>query len=495
MHSFFTLRRIFIFGVVSMAFFSGCTRISSTDIGSGLIPPIDGVTTKDTLLDVITDSFDDLDSVRVYKGDNQVVGAITNDPIFGKTKASMYFEMGPQAFPFYIPGHKDSLVVDSAVLVLSYKGVYGDSTAPLRLHVFEIDKNTPLNRTLYYPVNYPSSLPVNLGAELATPVTLDIRRFKDSVNNRYENAVNQIRIRLNSSVATRFLKTYDSTNAYQSDSVFRTFFAGFALIADATGGSNALVHINLGDTNTKFSLYYSSSSTGATQRDTSVTHFIFNTGNSGNANILTRDRSGSDAAKHFTTTAKPDSLVYVQTSPGTYVRIRVAGLQSLSNRIIHRAELIAEQVLDDATLTTTETQMFPPRYLLLSRFDSVLKVKRSVPNDYVVDATNGPNISTFGGYLAYKSIGGYDKVGAYTFDLSRYVQGIVTRKDTSFTLRLSAPVNDSIYYTSPYPLNTTSSTYFLGPAVGNDLGNGRVRLGGGTHTRFRMRLRIIFSRI
>jgi hypothetical protein len=57
MHSFFTLRRIFIFGVVLIAFF-GCTRITSTDIGAGLIPPIDGVITKDTLLDLVTDTFD-----------------------------------------------------------------------------------------------------------------------------------------------------------------------------------------------------------------------------------------------------------------------------------------------------------------------------------------------------------------------------------------------------------------------------------------------------
>lgn len=495
MHSFFTLRRIFIFGVVLMAFFSGCTRISSTDIGSGLIPPIDGVITKDTLLDVITDSFDDPDSVRLYKGDNMVVGAITNDPIFGKTTASVYFQMGPPTFPFYIPGNKDSLVVDSAVLILSYRGVYGDSTAPIRLHVYEINKNTPLDGTIVYPSNYPSKVPVTLGAEMATPVTFDIRRFKDSVNNRYENAVNQIRIKLNANVATRFLKTYDSTNAYMSDSVFKTFFAGFGLIADATPGTNALVKINLGDTNTKFSLYYSSSSTGSTTRDTSVAHLVFNTITGGNANVVTRDRSGSDMAKHLTTTSKPDSLVYVQTAPGTFVRIKIPGLQGLSNRIIHRAELIAEQVLDDATLTTIETQMRPPRYLLLSRFDSVLGGKRNVPNDYIVDATNGPNITTFGGYVTSKSIFGYDRVGAYTFDLSRYVQGIVTRKDTSFTLRLSAPVNDSIRYTPPYPANTSSNPYYLNPSVGNDIADGRVRLGGGTHSRFRMRLRIIFSRI
>ena len=360
--------------------------------------------------------------------------------------------------------------------------------------VFEIDKNTPLDPTKTYPSQYPAAKPVNLGSSLAPAKTIDIRRLGDSVKNRYENAVNQIRIKLNSSVAKRFIKDYDSTNAYRSDSAFRTYFAGFALTADAAGGANALLKISLSDTNSKFSLFYSSSSTGATKRDTSVVNFVFNTNFSGDANFITRDRTGSDAAKHITTTSQPDSLVYVQASPGTYVRIKIPGLQGLSNRIIHRAELITEQVPDDGTLNTIEKQMIAPRYLLLSRYDSSIKNKRNIPNDYIL-GSSGPNIGSFGGYRTSKAILGYDQVASYLFDLSRYVQGIVTRKDTSFTLRLSAPTNDSLSYTPPYPNNTASQPYYFGPSTGNEAGDGRVRLGGGTHTRFRMRLRIIFSRI
>ena len=495
MHSFFTLRRIILSCIVLIAFFSGCTRISSTDVGSGLIPAIDGVTTMDTLLDVITDTFEDTDSVRVYRGDNHVLGAITNDPIFGKSRAIMYFEMKPTAFPYYIPGNKDSIVVDSAVLILSYRGMYGDSTKPLQVNVFEINKNTPLDPVANYPANYPSSIPVSIGSSLADPVVVDIRRLGDSVNNRYENANNQLRIRLRSDVAKRFLKDYDSTNAYLSDSVFRTYFAGFALTTNNTSPANALLKFNLNDTNSKFALYYSSNSTGATQRDTSVVYFKYQIGSASDANVITRDRSGSDAAKHITTTSKPDSLVYVQTMPGTYVRVRIPGLQGLSNRIIHRAELIAEQVPDDANLSTIETQMLPPRYLLLSRFDTAIKQKRNIPNDFVI-TSSGPNTSQFGGAVISKAAAPYDKIWAYNFDVSRYVQGIVTRKDTSYTLRISAPSNDSLQYAAPYPASQSVSTgYYLSPTNANDVGDGRIRLGGGTHSRFRMRLRLIYSRL
>ena len=89
MHLPFTLRKRFVFSFLIILIVAGCTRITSTDLGSGLIPPIDGVITRDTLLDVITDNFDDPDTARVYRSDMHVLGALTNDPLFGKTKAAM----------------------------------------------------------------------------------------------------------------------------------------------------------------------------------------------------------------------------------------------------------------------------------------------------------------------------------------------------------------------------------------------------------------------
>jgi hypothetical protein len=495
MHSKFTVRNfIGFFGLMLMVFMS-CTKVPSTELGAGLIPSIDGVITKDTLLEVITDTYIDNDSVEVYKNDNQVVGAITNDPLFGKTAASMYFELAPPFFPYAIPGAKDSIRVDSAVLILSYKYAYGDTSAPLKLTVSEIDPATPLKSTYNYAANYQAAYNIRTKGTLADPITISIPRLKDSVNNRFERASNQIRIKLRSDVARRFISIYDTTNAYRTDSAFKSLFAGFALTVDQAAPANALIHINLADTNTKFALYYNSSSKGATLRDTAVAYFRFNSFSGGSANFITRNRIGAEIAKYTASTNKSDSIVYVQASPGAYVRVRIPGLKGLSNRIIHKAELIAEQVPDDANLSTTDAYMTPPRYLLLSAIDTVENRKYNIPNDYVFSPNQGPNKATFGGSLLSKSVPGYSRIAAYTFDLSRYVQGIVTRKDSVYTLRLSAPVNDSILYKDPYPQVSAVQIYYLNPQDGNDVATGRVRLGGGTHTRFRMRLRIIFSRI
>ena len=495
MHSKFTVRNfIGFFGLVLM-FFMGCTKVPSTELGAGLIPIIDGVITKDTILDVITDTYLDNDSLRVYKNDNHVLGAITNDPLFGKTAASMYFELAPPFFPFAISGAKDSIRVDSAVLILSYKYAYGDTAAPLKLTVSEIDPATSLIPSYNYAANYPSAYTIRTKGTLADPVNIFIPRLKDSVINRYERASHQIRIRLRSDVARRFITTYDTTNAYRTDSAFKSLFAGFALTVDQAAPTNALIHINLADTNTKFALYYNSSSTGATVRDTAVAYFRFNSFSGGSANLISRNRVGAEISRHTATTNKSDSIVYVQAGPGSYVRVRIPGLQSLSNRIIHKADLIAEQVPDDANLFTIDNFMKPPRYLLLSAIDTVENRKYNIPNDYIFSPNQGPNKATFGGNVLSKSVPGYSRIAAYSFDMSRYIQGIVTRKDPVYTLRISAPTNDSILYRPPYPQIGAVQIYYLGTQDGNDVATGRVRLGGGTHTRFRMRLRIIFSRI
>jgi hypothetical protein len=70
---------------------------------------------------VITDTYDDQDTIRVYKSDTHALGVINNDPIFGKSNASLFFEVAANGYPYFMTGTKDSIKVDSAVLILSYR--------------------------------------------------------------------------------------------------------------------------------------------------------------------------------------------------------------------------------------------------------------------------------------------------------------------------------------------------------------------------------------
>jgi hypothetical protein len=482
-------KRISVILFVSFLF-SACTRIGTTEMGLGLIPSADVFNTKDTILTVETETADRPDSLRVYGSDDQVVGTITNDALFGSTTASVYFNLKPTYFPFVFSGSKDSLIVDSAVLILSYKGFYGDSSKPVTLNLRRLSANTPLTPDITYASNYPEVYNFQTDASMANPFTLDFARVGDSVKNRFEAAKNQIRIPLTKTFTDLFFKVFDTNTAYKTDTTLRIYFPGFALTANATSNNNVLVILSLLDTNTKLGLYYKTNSTASPGKiDTLVDYFRFAVYDNGSANLIKRNTAGAEVAKHYG--IAQDSLIYVQTSPGTVVKIKVPGLKTFANKVIHRAELIAEQV-PTTSPNSLESKFTAPSYLFLGAYDSATKSIRNVPNDYQGTVNTGQFIR-FGGKLIYKSILGFDNVATYNFDLSRYMQGVVSRKDSVFDLRLMAPVNDSIRYVPPYPYNLSGGVDYINGAFANRPGIGRVRLGGGKHSKFKMRLHVYYS--
>jgi hypothetical protein len=472
--------------------FFACTRIGTSELGLDFLGQ-DAINTKDTILNVETETVVMEDSLRVYPTDEQVIGNITNDPIFGTTDASLFLQLKPSFYPFYIRGAEDSIVVDSVVLVLSYRGYFGDSSKPVKIYVNKIDQSTPLEVGKFYASNYPNAYGIRKGASVANPFLFDFARAIDSVKSRYENSTNQIRIKLSDAIAKQLMFDFDSTNAYKNDTTFRNAFPGFAISTNAGDNHNALVRLSLLDSNTKLALYYSTSGVGSVARDTTVSYFRFNYYTAQSANFIQRNRAAAEIAKHLNGFAN-DSLVYVQTSPGTMVKIKVPGLKTFKNRIIHRAELIAEQVPDDARLATTDAFMTAPKYLFLGVYDTATKQLRSVPNDYSGSA-NTQGMAQFGGQKITKSLYGYNNVATYNFNVSRYIQGLIARTDSLFDFRLFAPVNDSIKFVQPYPYNKIQNTDYLTTSLGNQAAIGRVRLGGGSHSKFRMRLRIYYTNL
>ena len=474
---------------ISILSFSACTRIGTSELGLDFVAG-DYFNTKDTILLVETETVDRPDSLRIYGGDVHIVGNITNDDLFGATNASMYFQLTPNNFPFYLQGSKDSIVVDSAVMIFSYVGFYGDSTKPLKLNLGKISTASPLSLNTIYATNYPEKYAIQTDAAVANPYSVDFTKVGDSVFNRYETARRQIRIPLLKTYADLFIKTFDSTNAYKNDTTLREHFPGFSLTADLSSNNNVLLKTSLVDTNTKLALYYKTNSVAYPgKKDTLVAYMKFSSYYSAQVNFVKRNRAGSEVALHIGNAN--DSLVYVQNSPGTMVKVKVPGLKNFANKLIHRAELIAEQV-PTVSPNALEKHLLPPNYLFLAAYDSASPILRSVPNDFlgVSDATS---FYKFGGQLLYKTSQGDENIATYNFNVSRYVQGVISRKDSMFDFRILAPVNDSVRFVPPHPSNTMSSIEYLSSSLGNSPAVGRVRLGGGNHSKHKMRLRIYYS--
>ena len=473
----------------------GCSKLDTTDIGSDLLPAVDNVNTFDILLAInATQGIYNPDTTKLQKTDDYVLGKISDDALFGQTTANIFLQLKPAFFPFYYGNANDTITnFDSAVLCLSYKGFWGDSMPPIQLQVKEINNNFQ-NNGLWdsiYAVQDINYAPANLGAILGS-ASVDVKRLGDTVKYSKKGiyGINQVRIKLSTAFLNK-IKAFDSVsnNPFRSDSLFKAATNGLAVLA--TGGSG-LMYCNIADTSTKLEIHYRYKNGGAT--DTAYTSFKLNSSTFGTATVtpsatannIIRNRSGYPISNPASTD------IYLQTTPGSYANLIIPQLDTLSNRIVHKAEIIIEQIPDALNKIYTA-----PGFLYLDLKDTGTTVKwKPVYFDLNPAAAYNPdNLTSFfpgngidflyyGGYVRNKTDQFGNAIKYYNFNITRHIQQIVTKHTTNYQLRLFAP------YEVKYPQYSPQSIPF-----NNRLAYGRVKVGSGTNANYRMRLRIIYSKI
>jgi len=475
---------------VFFASISACNKLDTTTIGNSLIPAVDNVNTFDTTLAVETRNFLFTDSVFVSPYEDHALGTIENDPLFGKTTASIQVQFKPNGYGGYPFNAKEEEIVaiDSVVLTLSYSGAYGDTNLLQKVNVYEVDPSSDMYINTATHVPYPI-----LGQQVNEPGTgiIDIRRFRDSmeIKNGPDTVklVNQLRIKLDTTLVGRTLVSYDTTNAYKNDSSFNANHKGFVLVTDSTFGSNALMYFNLYESNSSLIVYYKTLKEG--NLDTTFTVFGFAPGYSANANFVRRTYTGSPAGNYLANGNIEDDEVYIDALPGLFSTVDIPGLTGLSNRIVHKAELILETIPDPANEI-----FYAPSTTYLEAIDTGNHFITLIDPQFISNGT--PNTSVFGGTLKTFKNEFNQTVKGYTFDLTRYVQMIATNQTNNFQLRLTAPVTAYAPY-SVFNYHPQLMGYYMGFSATsyNVLARGRVRVGGGNHPTNKMRLRIIYSKL
>jgi hypothetical protein len=457
--------------------FSACRKINeSTELGGGLIPPVDNINTFETYLDVVADNKLFQDTTKVYFSDNLALGHISNDPEFGMTHADAYFNISSSFYPFYPFINKDSVEIDSVVLSLSYNNYYGDTNSSQTLRVYEIDQNAGFNDTTLYKYDHPDFL---VGPQLGSK-TFQVKNLKDSIlqirKKDTTKVANVIRITLPNSLGAR-LAGYDTTGSpnggYRNDTAFKKLFRGLAIKADGSG--NALTYFSPSDrTNTKLIVYFRVTKNGL--KDTTSTEFYHTT--LGQANIIRR-QAFNGWANYLGNGLPNDDNIYLQSFPGSYASLKIPALDTFKNAVIHRAELIAYP------LRSNQDAIFvQPLGLFLDRVTNTADTAFTFDVDMDVQGSGFDftyNYSGFGGGLKSDS--------TYRFTLSKHVQDIITLKKPNHTLRLYAPVRAFVFSNR---FNRASQMYIADKAA-----YGRVVLGGGNYaiTGKRMRLRMVYSKL
>ena len=482
-----------------------CTKLDTTDIGSDLLPAVDNVHTFDTLLTVNSTQGLFPDSTYIGKSEDFALGAINNDPLFGTTRSHIFMQLKPAFYPYYLGNSGDTLNgfgagIDSVVLCLKYHGFWGDSALPVHLEVREVNDGS-FRDSVYKqnPSNYqPSYSGIVLGSK-----DIDVRTLGNYVkfSNRRDSVKNQIRIKLSAAWAAQ-LYNRDSiagnsiNNAFYNDSIYRRFYNGIAV--RATGNSsNGLIYVNLADTATKLEIHYRRKNKGvldtvytSLRLNSSLSDFTANKPISNAANNIIRDRS------LFPVSNPASGEHYLQTAPGTYVNLDIPGLASLSNRIIHRAEIIIEQI--PTNNPSLDELLSAPNFLYLDLKDTGTTAKwkpvyldLNTSQFYDPDQKNSVQYIAnpidfiyFGGYRRTKTDGLGNQIKFYNFNISRYVQQIVTSHINNYQIRVYAPFNINYSQYSP--------SYI---PFGNNIAFGRVRIGSGSNPNYRLRLRIVYSKL
>ena len=144
--------------------------------------------------------------------------------------------------------------------------------------------------------------------------------------------------------------------------------------------------------------------------------------------------------------------------------------------MIHRAEIVGTKIP-----SVGDDVFSPPVQLMLDRINKSGDTVFMLQQDLVVGPSGSIGFSSFGGRLHGDN--------TYRFNISRYVQSIVTRHLANDTLRIYAPLRTNVF-------NSSLNAKIAIPVI-DAIGKGRVVLGGGSYndSTMRLRLRIIYSNL
>lgn len=408
-----------LFGVIYTS--SGCNE--ATVLGTDLIPGGDLVNSKDsTISGIITHNILSTDS-SVFTGQgnyNKILGAITADPIFGRSAALVYTQMGLPSAGFTFQGAGQTL--DSVVLSITYNTYAGDSLGAQTLRVYRMNET---NFKIDSNYRYYQALKYNQSEFLGT-TTMTPKGLSDSVSVYGKKEAPQLRIRLSDAFG-RELMSQKSDGAFKNDSTFRAWLKGFAIVPDTSAGNlKSMLFLNLNSATTKLTVFYKSST-----EDSLRSAFQFGSLSSAHANYFVRNYNNSLASRYINT-SKPegDSLLFLQDAPGLYTRLSIPKLEDFPNAVINKAELVITQVI---TGSNDQNNIFTePDRLLLSQYTKGDTTKPIID----MGDPQRPNWEYFGGDKKVVTNFGGVKVAQYTFNIGRYLQMLIKKLDTNNGFKL-----------------------------------------------------------
>jgi len=378
---------------------TGCQK-ESQSLGVNLMPGVKEIETRfHQDKDISAYTFTD-DSIRVDRPRYNMIGSF-NDPLFGYT--SGYF--AAQFRLPYNPKYEADAALDSVILQMSYKYVYGDTLTTQTILVHQLDGD------IHYDNPYLSTFNLK---NLANPNVIGsvdfIPKFRTDSTKR-DTTAQILRVPLNSVFGDSLLKM-NPAHMVDND-VFIRKFKGLLIETAPVSRKGSLIKVDA--PSAYIVVYYH------TAAHDSLGFGYRLSANSAAVSGYVHDYSTSKffANLNNESATNNDTLAYLQPTGGTKVKINIPGLttwKDSANYAINKATLT---IRVDTLMTDFKHYQIPPQLYLK-----------------IVD--NGKEVFPKDGLISLSYYGGYFNplTGTYTFNITQYLQQIISgeKQNSSFYL-------------------------------------------------------------
>jgi hypothetical protein len=319
-----------------------------------------------------------------------------NDPVFGYTNASYAAQFrlpGNPRFENKLYPENGPAVLDSLILQMSYKYVYGDTVFSQRIQVHE------LADSLYAAARY--SFTYNIRNHIIPEIvgSLDyVPKFRTS-STKSDTTAQIIRIPMSADLGNRLLHL-DTIN-YQSNTRFLNVFKGLYVETAPVTRRGALMRIDAGSH--YLVLYYHNS------KNDSLAFAYHVSANAADVSGYVHDYSRAPFFANLNQETGNDTLVYLQPTGGTKVKINIPALSNWkdsSNYIINKATLTVHV---DTIVSDFKRFEIPP-VIYLKYIDK--NNSAQLPQDAITSA------SYYGGVYN-------PTTGTYSFNITQHFQSII----------------------------------------------------------------------
>ena len=377
----------------------GCQKGDQT-LGINLLPGVKVLDTRyhQDKASITTSIFSD-PKIRVDRPQYNLLGSF-NDPLFGRTDASFAAQF---RLPYH-PAYPATAAIDSIVLRMFYKIMYGDTVSVQNVKVYE------LTGDLNYNSKYLSSFNVkNLASTEPIGTASYIPKFRTD-STKVDTTQQIISVRLNNSFGNSLL-AIDSLDMTTNDK-FLSIFKGLYIGSTPVSRRGSLVSINA--TSSMIVLYYHD----ATKDTLGFAYKV--SANSANVASYFHDYTLARFYPNLDKVDNPDSLIYIQPTGGIRSKIVLPNLSNWkdsTNYIINKATLTFHV---DTVMSDYRRYAMPTRLYLKLINDAG---EEEFPKDSELSS------AYYGGFYDAAS-------GTYSFNIAQHLQQLIvgTIKNNGFYL-------------------------------------------------------------